>query len=86
MTEQPGNYHLGKKADLGDAVAWMDTLINAHEADVEEVLENCLHYLFQEGEATIPQDELLMRIRGALARIKGQVVNKEIELRVNDDY
>ena len=68
-----------QKADTGDVIKWLDTLIKADEADVLEILENCLHYLSQEGVATLTQDELLERVRGAIARIQGNTLDSEIE-------
>lgn len=74
------------RLDPGDAIVWLDTLIQANEADILEILENALWYLsnYAEGEHTMGTEELLERLRGAIARSKGQVLDKEIDLSIGD--
>lgn len=93
MTENPSKYNVAAGGnnhptnDIGDAIDWLDTLIKADEADTLEILENALWHLSNhaEGEATLSTEELLERLRGAISRHKGQVINNEIELRLGDN-
>lgn len=81
MTEQPGAYNTKPNPD---AIEWLDTLIEAHEADVLEILENTLWHFsnHREGESTLSTEELLERLRGAIARIRGKAIESEIEERL----
>lgn len=69
-----------------DAIEWLDTLIKAHEADILEILENALWHFSDctEGVSTLSPEELLERIRGAISRIQGQQLDREIERRVGE--
>lgn len=91
MTEQPRPYNLTNPNPHvgGDALKFIDTLIKAHEADILEILENALWHLspnHDEGESTLSTEELLERLRGAIARTKGQALDREIEERLGDDF
>ncbi len=94
MTENPSKYNVAAGGnnhptnDIGDAIDWLDTLIKADEADTLEILENALWHLspnHTEGDYTIGTSELLERLRGAISRRKGQIINNEIELRLGDE-
>lgn len=69
-----------------DAIEWLDTLINAHEADILEILENSLWHLSSkaEGVSTLSREELVERLRGAIARIRGQALDREIDERLGE--
>jgi hypothetical protein len=88
MTEQPELYNLTNPNPHvgGDALKFIDTLIQAHEADVLEILENALWHFSNhcEGESTLSNEEMLKRLQGAIARIKGQTLNREIEESLGD--
>ena len=55
-----------------DALPFINQLIQQNEADILEVLENALWYLSgeTEGNSTLNPEELLYRLRNAIARSK----------------